>query len=123
MENSPQEPRRSARVRNSSINYLGNEWVNLVFKLKEESENWSIFGDPTLYVPEPKGIKAVMRWKDRDPKAFCLWSKAIKAEVKNLIEKNTFCTNSVPDKGVPVIPTTLINKVKLLSDGSWDKAK
>ena len=64
-----------------------------------------------------------MRLKDRDPQAFRLQSKAIKAEVKNLIEKKTFCTKSVPDKGVPVIPTTLINKVKLLSDGSWDKAK
>ena len=63
-----------------------------------------------------------MRLKDRDPQAFQLWSKVIRAEIKNLIEKNTFCTTSVADKGAPVISTTLIDKVKLLSDKSWDKA-
>ena len=50
---------RSHRTRNRRIK--GNEWVNLVREIKSEVEPWSTYGDPTMYLPEPKGVKAIIR--------------------------------------------------------------
>ena len=75
-----------------------------------------------MYLPEPKGVKAVLRLKWRDPLVYKLWCRSIRAEIRNLIEKGTFSFDDIP-ANIQVIPTTLINKVKLLSDGTWDKAK
>ena len=91
-------------------------------EVKKENEPWSIYGDPTLYLPEPRGLKAVLRLQYKDPQAWRVWCRAIRAELTTLIKLSTFVIES-PQKGEPVIPTTCTNRVKLLADGDWDKAK
>ena len=60
--------------------------------------------------------------KNADPLAYKLWSRAIRAEINNLVTHGTFSLEEA-NKDEFVIPTTLVFKVKLTSDGSWDKAK
>ena len=54
--------------------------------------------------------------------AYELLYRALYADVRNLIEKGTFSFDEIP-MNVPVILTTIVNKVKLSPDGSWDKIK
>ena len=117
-----EEPRRTNRLRQHNEKYTGDEWVNLVKEIDEEKMPWTMYGDPSLFVPEPKGLKAVLRLEQKDSQAFKLWKRAIKAEIKNLIKHGTFSVEE-PEKHEKVIPTTLVLKVKLTSTGEWDKAK
>jgi hypothetical protein len=50
------------------------------------------------------------------------WIDAIHREMDSLIEKNTFAVHDLPT-GRKVIPTRLVLKIKLASDGSIDKMK
>ena len=50
------------------------------------------------------------------------WIDAIHREMDSLIEKNTFAVQDLPT-GRKVIPTRLVLKIKLASDGSIDKMK
>ena len=73
-------------------------------------------------MPEPKGLHQIIKLKYRDIQAYNSWCKSIRSEIKNLIEKSTFGLEN-PKNNEHVIPTTFIFKIKLQSDGSWDKAK
>ena len=83
---------------------------------------WSHYGDPTLFIPEPRGLKTVLKLEKNDPIAFTVWVRAIRSELKNLMSLGTFSIEK-NRKEEKVIPTTLVLKIKLTSDGSWDKAK
>ena len=111
-------PRRSNRARKPT---LSQDFVYLSKEVEEET-NWSQFGDPTSFIPEPRGIRAIMRLKKTDPLAYKLWTRAIKKEVKVLINHGTFKIED-PKNNEPVIPTLEVMKVKFSSDGTWDKAK
>jgi len=95
-------------LRQHNEKYTGDEWVNLVKEIDKEKVPWTMYGDPSLFVPEPKGL---------DSQAFKLWKRAIKAEIKYLIEHGTFSVVEDPEKHEKVIPTTLVLKVKLTSTG------
>ena len=111
-------PRRSSRLRKPT---QSQDFVYLTKEVEEET-SWDQFGDPTSFVPEPRGIRSILRLKKTDPLAFKLWSRAIKAEVRCLINLNTFKIED-PKNNEPVIPTLEVMKVKFSSDGTWDKAK
>ena len=114
--------RRSERIRKSNFRVSGKEWLNTVTEMNEENIPWDTYGDHTQYLPEPKGLQNVMRLEKCDPLAFKLWSRAIKDELRNLITQSTFSIEDSTNDDV-VIPTTYVFKIKLKSDGSWDKAK
>ena len=115
--------RRSKRNRKEIDWYKADPaFASVAREVKKENEPWSIYGDPTLYLPEPRGLKAVLRLQYKDPQAWRVWCRAIRAELTTLIKLSTFVIES-PQKGEPVIPTTCTNRVKLLADGDWDKAK
>ena len=116
------EPRRSQRNRNMNFKFSGKEWINMTKEIEEEKIPWSSYGDPDLFLPEPKGLKALLKLEDRDRIAFNLWSRAVRAEIHNLVSHGTFSIED-PRADDHVIPTTCIFKVKLESDGTWDKAK
>ena len=115
-------PRRSNRRKQPNFRFSGKEWINTVCEIKEENIPWSQYGDHAQFLPEPKGLKNVMRLETRDPIAFKLWARAIRGELRNLITQGTFQIEDAKQDEV-VIPTTYVFKIKLLLDGSWDKAK
>ena len=47
--------RRSNRIRRQPENYA-KEWVSLVTELNDELVPWHTYGDPSLFIPEPKGL-------------------------------------------------------------------
>ena len=80
-------------------------------EIKEEEEPWENYGDPNLFIPEPKGLQTILKLKNKDPTAFKLWRRAIRAELKNLISQGMFAIES-PEKTEKIIPTTLVLKIK-----------
>ena len=114
--------RSSHRVRKINQKYDNSEWVSLVREIKEEEEPWKNFGDLNLFIPEPKGLRITFKLRQKDPIVFKFWSSAICAELKDLITQGTFgIVNS--EKEDKIVPTTLVLKVKLNSEGNWDKNK
>ena len=110
-------PRRSTCVRKFNKKFDQHEWVSLAKEIKEEEEPWENFGYPNLFIPEPKGLHTILKFKQKDPVVFKLWSRAIQAELKNLITQGTFAiVNS--EKEDRIIPTTLVLKVKLTLEGN-----
>jgi len=64
------EPPLTRSQRSKNTRFHGKEWVNLAKELWDETVPWSSYGDPTLFLPEPKGIKSFLRLKSRDPLAY-----------------------------------------------------
>ena len=118
----PNELQRSDRIQKLNPKYTSNEWANLVTSINGEKIPWSTYGDPSMFVPEPKGIKAVLSLKHTNPPAYKLWSCTIRAEIKNQITIGTFKQEDTKKEDFS-IPRTLVFKVKLTADGEWDKAK
>ena len=79
----PKELRRSDCTQKSKLKYTSNDWPHLVTSINEEKILWLTYGDLSMFVPEPKGIKAVLQLKCTDPPAYKLWNRAIRAEIKN----------------------------------------
>ena len=73
-------------------------------------------------MPEPCGIRAILRLKKTDPLVFKLWSCTIRAEVRCLINLNIFKIED-PKNNEPVIPSLEVMKIKFSLDGTWEKAK
>ena len=112
--------RKSQQIRKSNFRISGKEWVNTVKEMTDEDIPWSSYGDHTSFLPEPKGLKNVLKLESRDPLAFKLWSRAIRAEIRNLISQGTFSIKDISRDDV-VIPTICIFKIKLQSDGTKSK--
>ena len=60
-----------------------------------------------------------MKSKQKDPTAFKLWSHAIRVELENLITHGTFAIVD-SEKDNKIVPTTLVLKVKLTSEGNME---
>ena len=119
--NFSQELRKSNQI-SKSPNYYLQEWVSLAKTVQDKKIPWATYGDPNMFIPKPKGIRAVLRMQHTDPTAFKLWTRAIKAEIKNLISQGTFKLEKASDDNFS-IPTTLVFKVKLTLAREWDKTK
>ena len=70
-------PQRSNCIKQQNFRFSGKEWINTVCEIKEENIPCSQYGDHAQFLPEPKGLKNVMRLETRDPIAFKLWARAI----------------------------------------------
>ena len=57
----PPSPRGSNRVRRINNKHDESGWVSLAKEKKEEEMPWSHNGDPTLFIPEPKGLKTILK--------------------------------------------------------------
>ena len=88
---------KSTRIKKQNNKYDTHEWVSLAKEINEEEEPWENYGDPNLFIPEPKGLCTILKLKQKDPTAFKLWSRAIRAEIKNLITQGTFVIEN-PEK-------------------------
>lgn len=76
--------------------------------------------DPATYFPPPTNVIQVIRYKDAKKKSG--WLKALKKELKTLIDSGTFKKEACKPNEI-VIPTTEANKIKLDQDGNIDKLK
>ena len=110
-----QEPRKSNRIRQFP-NYYSQEWVSLAKTVQDKKILWATYGDPNMFIPKLKGIRAILQMRHTDPTAFKLWTMAIKAEIKNLISQGTFKLEKANNDNFS-IPTTLVFKVKLTLAG------
>ena len=72
------------------------------------------------YLPEPKSFKEILRLPNDIQAA---WIKAIRKEIKFLIENETFRRGEPLKLGDEVIPAMLIFKAKVTSRGYLDKLK
>ena len=72
------------------------------------------------YLPEPKNFRQVMQCP---PSIRDDWIKAIKKEVKFIIENETFRRGEKPMPGDEIIPSIIIFKAKITSKGFLDKLK
>ena len=63
------KPCQSACFQKASF---GKEWLNTVIEMNDENVPWSSYGNHTQYLPEPKGLRNVMRLEKCDPLAFKL---------------------------------------------------
>ena len=72
------------------------------------------------YLPEPKNFRQVMQCP---PKIRDDWFKAIKKEVKFIVENDTFRRGERPQPGDEIIPAIIIFKAKITSKGFLDKLK
>ena len=109
-------------IKKQNNKYNTYEWVSLTKEINEDEEPCENYGYPNLFIREPKGLCNILKLKQKDPTVFKLWSRTIRAELKNLISRGTFAIES-PERKEKIIPTTLVLKVKLTSEGNWDKAK
>ena len=74
----------------------------------------------TPYLPEPKNFRDISRLPDKIQQD---WVKAIKKEIKFLIENETFNHEETPKDGDEIIPAMFIYKAKVTSRGYLDKLK
>ena len=74
------------------------------------------------FIPESWRLKSVIGSKEKDNISFEVQRQVIQAELQNLITHGIFIMED-PNKLEMLIPTSLILKIKLKSDSSWDKAK
>ena len=72
------------------------------------------------YLPEPQSLKAVLKLDDDVRSA---WLHAIKMEVKNLIDHDTFTLGETPRKNELIIPVKLVLKAKQTATGKLEKLK
>ena len=72
------------------------------------------------YLPEPRSYKALSKLPD---KIFDQWIKSARAELSQLINVGTFDTATFPSENDQVIPTMMIYKAKVNSQGYLDKLK
>jgi len=66
------------------------------------------------YLPEPQSFKAVLKLDDDVRNA---WLHAIKMEIKNLIDHDTFILGETPRKDELIIPVKLVLKAKQTASG------
>jgi hypothetical protein len=73
------------------------------------------------YLPaEPQSFKAVLKLDDDVRNA---WKHAIKMDIKNLIDHNTFMLGKTPRKDELIIPVKLVLKAKQTASGTLEKLK
>ena len=72
------------------------------------------------YLPEPQSLKAVLKLDDYIRSA---WLHAIRMEIKNLIDHDTFILGQTPSKTDLIIPLKLVLKAKQTASGKLDKLK
>ena len=72
------------------------------------------------YLPEPQSLKAVLKLDDHIRSA---WLHAIRMEIKNLIDHDTFILGQTPSKTDLIIPLKLVLKAKQTASGKLDKLK
>ena len=72
------------------------------------------------YLPEPQSLKAVLKLDDDVRSA---WLHAIRMEIKNLIDHDTFILGEQPRKDELTIPVKLVLKAKQTASGKLDKLK
>ena len=64
--------------------------MSLAKEIKEEEEPRENLCNPHLFIPEPNGLRTILTLKQKDLRAYKLWSRAICVESKNLITQGTF---------------------------------
>ena len=72
------------------------------------------------YLPEPQSLKAVLKLDDDVRSA---WLHAIRMEIKNLIDHDTFILGEQPRKDELIVPVKLVLKAKQTATGKLDKLK
>jgi hypothetical protein len=72
------------------------------------------------YLPEPQSFKAVLKLDDDVCNA---WLHAIKMEIKNLIDHNTFILGKTPRKDELIIPVKHVLIAKQTASGKLEKLK
>ena len=72
------------------------------------------------YLPEPQSLKAVLKLDDDVRSA---WLHAIRMEIKNLIDHDTFILGKQPHKNELTIPVKLVLKAKQTATGKLEKLK
>jgi hypothetical protein len=81
----------------------------------------SSIDDPVdKYLPEPQSFKAVLKLDDDIRNA---WLHAIRMEIKNLVDHDTFILGEQPRKDELIIPVKLVLKAKQTASGKLDKLK
>ena len=83
MMDSVLSPRQSNRIRKVNNKYNESELVTLAKEIKEEEIPWTHYGDPTLFIPTPQGLKTVLKLKKNDLIAYEIWVRVICSELKN----------------------------------------
>jgi hypothetical protein len=72
------------------------------------------------YLPEPQSFKAVLKF---DNDVCNAWLHAIKIEIKNLIDHDTFILGKTPRKDELIIPIKLVLEAKQSASGKLEKLK
>ena len=72
------------------------------------------------YLPEPQSLKAVLKLDDDVRSA---WLHAIRMEVKNLIDHDTFTLGEQPRRDELIVPVKLVLKAKQTATGKLEKLK
>ena len=73
------------------------------------------------YLPEPQSLKAVLKLDDDIRSAWL--HAAIQAEIKNLIDHDTFILGEQPRKDELIVPIKLVLKAKQTATGLLEKLK
>ena len=76
--------------------------------------------DPSIFMPPPPNMRAVMKLKDSKAKG--AWIRALKKELETLIKSKTFVIIDPPE-GTKIIPTMEDLRVKILEDRLLDELK
>ena len=87
----------------------------------QEEANPQDGGDPIMYFPPPRSAIEMMRTKDSRKRNG--WLKALKKELKNIIDNGTLDNTAKLEANEPVTMTMETNKIKLDSHGGLDKLK
>ena len=77
--------------------------------------------DPAEYFPPPMNVMQMLRYKDGKKKT--AWLKALKKELKTIIDSGTLNNRENPKPDDVVVSTTEANKIKLDQQGNVDKLK
>ena len=77
--------------------------------------------DPAEYFPPPMNVMQMLRYKDGKKKT--AWLKALKKELKTIIDSGTLNNRENPKSDDVVVSTTEANKIKLDQQGNVDKLK
>ena len=72
------------------------------------------------YLPKPQSLKAVLKLDD-DVRS--VWLHAIRTEIKNLIDHDTFIHGKQPRKDKLIVPIKLVLKAKQTATGLLEKLK
>ena len=119
--------RRSTRRRDQTAHFsiaehmfTAFEEIESVFKVIDEAA--ALQDIPIApYLPEPKSLEAIKRLPDKIKEG---WVKAIRKELKGVIEENeTFRRGEELQLGDEIIPAMIIFKAKVTSRGYLDKLK